>query len=189
VSIFLYAVRCNFTGSAARESQWHAWYDGPKVKQMLSLPLFLAVQRFRAAGLDTRRQFLALWQVASPDAFATPEYKAQWGFAEWTGDVADWSRDLYRAPGDAAAQLEVGPAESLYVASFDGLSEADAAARLARLRSRAPGIIWADAIGLDRHAPVLGVRKLGRETPAPLAEPGLAETIFAPLAPRQRPVR
>jgi hypothetical protein len=184
VSVYLYAVRCNFTGGAAREAEWHDWYDGPKTRQMLSLPLFLAVQRFRAAALDTRRRFLALWQVASPDAFTTPEYRAQWGFAEWTGDVGDWSRDLYRAPDSAAAQIEVGDGDALYLASFDGAAASDARERARRI----PGMVWAEAIGLDRHAPVLGLRKIARGTEPPplLHEAGLNETIFTPIAPRRR---
>ncbi len=187
MSVYLYAVRCNFTGGAAREAQWHEWYDGPKVRQMLALPLFLAMQRFAATALDTRRKFLALWQVASPGAFTTPEYRSQWGFAEWTGDVADWSRDLYRAPDDAAAHVEIGPDDALHLAAFDGLSEADASAHLARLRPRLPGTIWAEAIGLDRHAPILGLRKIGRGEPvAALADPALSETIFSPITPRFR---
>src|SRR6185312_11496025 len=120
VSVFVYAVRCNFAGGAAREAAWHEWYDGPKLRQMLELPLFLAVQRFAAAALDARRKYLALWQVASPDAFGTAEYRAQWGFAEWTQDITDWSRDLYRGPDDVGAILDIGADEALYLAVFDG---------------------------------------------------------------------
>jgi hypothetical protein len=189
VSVFLYAVRCNFAGGAAREAAWHDWYNGPKLRQMLALPLFLAVQRFAATALDTRRKYLALWQVASPDAFTTPEYRAQWGFADWTDEITDWSRDLYRGPDDAAGQIEIGPDDALHVASFDGASEMGAREQLLRIRARLPGTVWLEAIGLDRHAPLLGLRKLPPGSrPAPLdAAGGLRETIFAPLTPRLRP--
>lgn len=187
MSVFLYAVRCNFSGGAAREAAWHAWYDGPKLRQMLALPQFLAVQRFAAAALDTRRKYLALWQVASPAAFTTPEYRAQWGFADWTTDIADWSRDLYRAPDEAASHLEIGADDALYIAAFDGVSAADAGARRAQLAGRLPGVVWCEATGLDRHAPYLALRKIsGGARPTPLGDPLLRETVFAPLSPRRR---
>ena len=138
MSVFLYAVRCNFAGSAAREADWHEWYNGPKLRQMLDLPLFLAVQRFAATALDARRKYLALWQVASPDAFATAEYRAQWGFAAWTDEITDWSRDLYRGPDEAGALLEIGADDALYLAAFDGMSEPLARERLAPACDRAP---------------------------------------------------
>jgi hypothetical protein len=186
VSVFLYAVRCNFAGGAAREAAWHEWYNGPKLKQMLELPLFLAVQRFAATALDARRKYLALWQVASPEAFTTAEYRAQWGFAEWTGDITDWSRDLYRGPDEAGAILDIGADDALYLAAFDGMSETLAREGLALVRDRLPGVLWLEAIGLDRHAPLMGLRKFARGSrPPPLdAAAGLRETMFAPLTPR-----
>jgi hypothetical protein len=183
---YLYAVRCNFTGDAAREAHWHAWYDGPKVKQMLELPLFLAVQRFAAVGLDTRRKYLALWQVASPEAFETPQYRAQWGFAEWTTEIADWSRDLYRGPANIEPVVEIGRDDELHFAAFDGLSEAEAREAQARFADRLTGLTWLEAIGLDRHAPIAGLRRLtGGSRPSATADAsGLAETIFTPITRR-----
>jgi hypothetical protein len=188
VSVFLYAVRCNFAGGPEREAAWHEWYNGPKLRQMLALPLFVAVQRFAATALDTRRKYLALWQVASPDAFTTPEYRAQWGFAAWTDDITDWSRDLYRGPDAAAGEVEIGADDSLYVAAFDGASAAEAEAGRARIGPRLPGIVWLEAIGLDRHAPLLALRKIpAGPRPAPFDDAaGLSETLFSPITPRLR---
>jgi hypothetical protein len=188
VSLCVYAVRCNFTGAPAREAAWHEWYNGPKTAQMLELPLFLTMQRFAAAGLDTRRKYLALWLVRSRDAFTTPEYRAQWGFAEWTPLIADWSRDLYEAPDAIDALLEIGPGDALHLAAFDGKSEAEARAVLGRARDRLPGMTWIEAVGLDRHSPVLGLRKVPHGAPVAALEDeaGLSETIFAPITPRRR---
>jgi hypothetical protein len=179
---YLYAVRCNFKRPEL-EAAWNEWYGGPKLRQMLRLPMFHSCQRFGAAALDCRRRYLALWVVASPDAFATPEYRAQWGFADWVEHIGDWSRDLYRAPFD---EFAVGPDESLYLASFAGMGEAEARALQARIAPLLPGVAWLEAVGLDRHSPLFGVKKVARgAVPAAIAgAPGLSETIFAPIMPR-----
>jgi hypothetical protein len=100
MTAFVYLVRCNFA-AAPLEAEWNAWYSGPKLEEMLRKPHFLSVQRFTAAALDVRRKYLALWVVASPEAFTTPEYRGDWGFRAWTPQIRDWSRDLYRAPLEA----------------------------------------------------------------------------------------
>jgi len=185
---FVYAVRCNFTKPEA-EAAWNAWYDGPKLASLLSKPMFLGGQRFTAVGLDRRRKYLALWCVASPEAFATPEYKADWGFGEWAPHIADWSRDLYRAPdGDPAAAFAVAPDRALHLVSFEGQQEAEAQAELARLRPHRPGMLWLEAVGLDRQSPFLGLNRVPRgSTPPPLPEASPArETLFAPRFPFAR---
>jgi hypothetical protein len=182
---FLYAVRCNFRGSAAEEAAWNAWYDGPKRAQMLRLPMFLSLQRLVACALDQRRKYLALWVVASPEAFLTPEYRAQWGFADWEAKIADWSRDLYRAPASIDAIVDLAAGDALYVASFDGMTP-EAAELL--LGARRGDTLWLDAVGLDRHAPIMGLRRIARGAapPAPAAIPGLNETLFERLSPSPR---
>jgi hypothetical protein len=188
VSRFLYAVRCNFTGTEAEEAAWNAWYDGPKRAQMLRLPMFLSMQRLHATGLDRRRKYLALWVVASPEAFATPEYRGQWGFADWEAKIADWSRDLYRAPAGIDAVVDLAAGGSLYVASFDGMTHEAAAALLGAQRG---DTLWLDAVGLDRHAPILGLRRiaLGTAPPAPAGIEGLKETLFERLSsPPRKPL-
>ena len=180
---FVYAVRCNFAKPEA-EAAWNAWYDGPKLASLLSKPMFLAGQRFRAAALDRRRKYLALWYVESPEAFSTPEYKADWGFGEWAPFITDWSRDLYRAPeGDLAATFAVGEDEALHLISFEGMSESEAAAEADRLRPLRPDMRWLDAIGLDRHSLLLALGRTARETPPPPLPAGSRahETVFEPL--------
>lgn len=178
---FVYAVRCNFAKPEA-EAAWNAWYDGPKLASLLAKPMFVAGQRFQAAALDCRRKYLALWYVASPDAFSTPEYKADWGFGEWAPFITDWSRDLYRAPdGDVEETFAVGLDEALRLISFDGLSEADATAEAVRLRPLRPDMLWLEAVGLDRHSPLLALARVARGTPPAPVEARASETIFAPL--------
>ena len=56
----VYAVGCNFR-NAELEDAWNDWYNGPKMAQMLALPLFENVQRFEAADLDMKVKYLAVW--------------------------------------------------------------------------------------------------------------------------------
>ncbi|HEX9836835.1 MAG TPA: hypothetical protein VGB90_08280 [Alphaproteobacteria bacterium] len=180
----LYAVRCNFARPDL-EAAWNVWYDGPKTAEILAMPLFVSGQRFVASGLDTHRKYLALWVVESADVFTTPEYKAGWGFHEWQDHIRDWSRDLYPAPaGDASAKFAVDDASALHLVSFDGASLAEARALRDRVAAHRPGVTWMEAIGLDRHSPVLGVASVPRGTaPAPLAVGGVQETLFDPISP------
>lgn len=177
---FLYVVRCNFA-RPEREAAWNDWYSGPKLRQMLAKPLFRSGQRFVATALDMRRKYLALWLVESPAAFATPEYRADWGFGEWAADVTDWSRDLYDASAAADGLFDIGTGEAVYLASFDGMSQAEA--------QHLPQLVWLEAVGLDRRAPVIGLRKVAPSwrPVAPIAAPGLSATVFTPITARLRP--
>jgi hypothetical protein len=182
---FIYAVRCNFT-QADKEAAWNTWYSGPKLKQMLAKPMFLTGQRFVAAGLETRRKYLALWCVASPDAFTTPEYRSDWGFFEWAPHITDWSRDLYEMPpGSDPSALAVAPGEAMYLASFEELSEEAAETAMHKAAPRRPDVLWLKAVGLDKHSPRLGLRRLtnpsSRPEPVTDAE-GFRETIFTPIS-------
>ena len=106
------------------------------------------------------------------------------------GTSRDWSRDLYAAPDEAASEIDIGAGDALYVASVDGSGEAQAHRILGRVRSRLPGVLWAKAIALDRHAPILGLRKVASDADlVPLGETGLNETLFTPITPRTREAR
>jgi hypothetical protein len=182
---YIYAVRCNFS-DAAKEEAWNAWYSGPKLAQMLAKPMFLTGQRFRATGLEQRRQYLALWSLASPEAFSTPEYTSDWGFFEWAPYITDWSRDLYEMPaGSDPGQFAAGDGEALYLAAFEGMTEAAADAAMQHAAAARPGVTWLKAVGLDKHSPRLGLRRLTDASwrpAAPVGAAGFSETIFTPIS-------
>ena len=188
---FVYAVRCNFTRPDLEE-QWHAWYSGPKMAEMLSKPMFLSAQRYRAAGLDQKIAFLALWVVASPEALSTPEYTAQWGFADWAPYIGDWSRNLYRAPeGDVSAMLDVPPGGGLYFAAGDGVPAAEAESRRRALEAQRPDVTWMPVVGLDRSCFLAGFRKSPDVNQPPARLPrelaaGFLETVYRPITERRR---
>ncbi|ESR23815.1 hypothetical protein [Lutibaculum baratangense] len=187
---FVYCVRCNFN-DPGREADWNDWYSGPKLAQMLRKPLFLSGQRFKATGLNTARQYLALWTVDSPKAFETEEYTSDWGFFEWAPYITDWNRDLYGPPaGDPSTMFAAGEGDALYLISFEDLSSEEAEAVLARVEGDRPGMTWLRAVGLlDQHSPILGLRLLKADDPRPqmLGEPKIQETIFESISHCARP--
>ncbi len=188
---FVYAVRCNFSRPDL-EDRWNAWYGGAKLAEMVTQPLFLSGQRYRAAGLDQAIKYLALWVVESPDAFTTPTYKKNWGFAEWAPHITDWSRNLYRGPGgDLSDALDVPSDGGLYFAALDGVPEADAAARRRALEAKRDDLVWMPVVGLDKSCPVVGFQRIADASRPPERLPrdlaaGIRETIYRPITDRRR---
>jgi len=180
--VFVYTVRCRFTDST-REQAWNAWYGGPKIVQMLSLPYFRTCQRFRRAT-GVGRDYLALWTVLKPEAMTTPEYRAQWGFSEWEPFITDWSRDLFDGrPADEDA-FAVKPSGALQVVSFEGMDAAQATDAQARLARSRPGMMWLPIAGLDRHTPLIGLKVLpdAGARPHDLSGEGIREAVYRPLS-------
>jgi hypothetical protein len=159
--VFVYIVRCNFSASdkeqACKEQAWNDWYSGPKIAQMLRKPHFRSCQRFRRS-LGHGRNYLALWTLASPDAFKTQEYTSDWGFFEWQHHVIDWSRDLFDSDAANEQAFAVGADGALDVISFDGMSADAAQSARARMTASQPDMMWLPVIGLDRHTPLIGLR-------------------------------
>lgn len=187
---FVYAVRSNFTRPDL-EREWHAWYNGPKLTEMVGHPHFLSGQRYEAVGLDTSIRFLALWVVESPAAFTSPEYKASWGWGEWKPYISHWSRNLYDAGDrDMTALLDVRPGRGLYLAAFEGVTQVEVERRRAEAQAARPDVIWMPVVALDRSCPVIGVQKLAdpaAATPLPRTlAAGVRETTFRPLTERRR---
>jgi hypothetical protein len=189
----VYTVRCNFSRPDLEES-WNEWYSGPKLAEMMTHPLFLSGQRYRAAGLDQRIAYLAVWVVESPAALETPQYRARRGFLDWEPHITDWSRNLFEGPAhDVSNMLDVPGHGALYVAALDGLVPEVAQRRLGRLRAECTDILWMPVVGLDRSWPAIGVRRLEdaeRALPLPSAlAHGIRETVYRPITPRQRAKR
>jgi hypothetical protein len=180
---FFYIVRCNFT-VPEREAAWNAWYDGPKMQQMLANPGFLGCQRFKRAS-GTGRGYLALWTVRSPEALASEQYEAQWGFSEWTPLVTDWSRELFDAREAEDDALAVAPDGALRAVTFDGLGVDEALAVRATMAPPAE-MLWLPVIGLDRHTPLIGLAAISDLTDTRLpdgAAPAQAQqAVYRPIS-------
>jgi hypothetical protein len=179
---FVYVVRCRFT-EPAREAEWNAWYSGPKIAQMLAKPHFITCQRFRRAA-GNGRDYLALWTLASPDAFKTEEYTTDWGFFDWEQYVTDWSRDLFDAGMTPEAAFAVPADGTLHVMSFDGMSAADA-----RAASAQADLMWLPVAGLDRHTPLMGLRPRPGDAPAPKPPKGAQAAVYRPICLLQTAIR
>lgn len=178
---FAYIVRCNFN-EPAKEQAWNAWYSGPKIAQMLRKPHFLTCQRFRRIA-GAGRDYLALWTLASPDAFRTQEYTTDWGFFEWAPHITDWSRDLFDGGATPEQAFGVPPQGALHIASFDGMSPDEAGAARAAIAQAQPEMIWLPVIGLDRHTPLIGLRTSRESEPAPTAQSGrFQEAVYRPIS-------
>jgi hypothetical protein len=173
--VCLYIVRCKFT-EPSKEQAWNAWYSGPKIEQMLAQPHFLICQRFRRET-GTGRNYLALWTVQSPQALATPQYTAQWGFADWGPYITDWSRDLFDGGAVSETAFAVAPEGALRVVSFDRMSREDAEASRDAVARTDPELMWLPVIGLDRHTPMIGLRPVADFASCDLAERGGDERV------------
>jgi hypothetical protein len=182
--VCLYIVRCKFT-EPRREQAWNAWYSGPKIEQMLAQPYFLTCQRFRRAS-GTGRDYLALWTVQSPQALATPQYTSQWGFADWSPYITDWSRDLFDGGAASEKAFAVAPEGALRVVSFDHMSAEDARAALAAVARAQPDMMWLPVAGLDRHTPMIGLERLPDLAPSRPSDDGgderIQHAIYRPIS-------
>jgi hypothetical protein len=181
---FVYIVRCNFI-EPAKEQAWNAWYSGPKIAQMLDKPYFRTCQRFRRAA-GTGRDYLALWTLQSPAAFETADYRAQWGFSDWTPYITDWSRDLFDGGDAPEADFAVPRDGALHVVSFDGVSTDDARTAREAVATAQPDLMWLPIAGLDRHTPVIGLAPRHGRTSAIFSthDPGnrAQEAIYRPIS-------
>jgi hypothetical protein len=162
--VFVYIVRCNFT-QPEKERAWNAWYSGPKIRQMLAKPYFRTCQRFRLAS-GSGRNYLTLWTLQSPDAFKTPEYTSDWGFADWAPYITDWSRDLFDGRAASQAAFAVKPEGALHAISFDAMAADQANAERSAIASQELDMIWLPVVGLDRHTPLIGLRPLPDHAPS-----------------------
>ena len=174
--VFAYIVRCKFT-APEKEAAWNAWYGGPKIVQMLAQPYFQSCQRFRRVA-GAGRDYLALWIVSSPEALKTPQYTSQWGFAEWSPHITDWSRDLFDGGARTAANFAVADGRMLRMVSFDGMTATDAEAA----RSTEPDLMWLPVIGLDRHTPMIGLKPVNGGTAPASGSRATEDALYRPIS-------
>ncbi|MEU6188070.1 hypothetical protein [Nocardia sp. NPDC047038] len=177
----LYTVQCNFNRSDL-EAEWNDWYNGPKMGRMLAKPLFLRAQRFKAHSFDTGVKYLAMWELESPAALESPEYKATWGWDRWQPMIDDWVRDLSasRAPSMRVPFMEgASGAVYMHVAWFDDDVDTAGCEALAA-REIAPSTWWwGSCRGLDNSARTIAVSSIPSEADIP------REPIFGRAARRE----
>jgi hypothetical protein len=133
-------VECGFA-DPAREAEWCAWYDGPKLASLLGLPGWRGSQRFVAVEA-AEAPWLAVHAVPGPEFFESGVYKKAGGgnFADWGPLITNWSRNLF----DGMAEAPEVPADAL-------LAVADVAPGTALpVDAR---FTWLTGVGLDNSVP------------------------------------
>jgi len=76
-----------------QERAFNDWYDYDHIPKICSCPGFLGARRFVA--IEGEPRFLAVYDLATPDALATPEFQATRGWGPFATDVSNFARGLY----------------------------------------------------------------------------------------------
>lgn len=90
---FVYVVRCTFAPLEDMPA-WHRWYDGVHIPGMLSVPGITGVHRYQL--LDDPAQFLAVYDIETPEVFDHPRYAEVRGWGPWQSRIVSWDREVLR---------------------------------------------------------------------------------------------
>jgi hypothetical protein len=185
----LYTVRCRFT-DPAREDGWNEWYAG-HISVLLSVPGFLSAQRFHCPATVDDRPYLAMYEVAGPEVFASEPYLAIWGFDEWRPLIDNWTRDLSIVRGSREIEFATSPDAWLWAAFVSGQGAAVGAA-LHALSAARPFVHTATVTGLDRSCAAIAWKVLAdTRDPGPEASRGgveIVQAVYTPLTECLRPI-
>jgi hypothetical protein len=110
------------TPPAEMENDFNAWYDQEHIPLRMGAPGFRSAQRYRA---DDSRNYLAVYEMGSPDALRTPEYSVIKNQPSETtrsmlGAVSGFTRYIGTEIGSVAStdQGEMLNAPTLYAVFF-----------------------------------------------------------------------
>jgi hypothetical protein len=145
---YFYIVRCDLPRPELI-ADWDRWYVG-HLQLLLTVPGFLAAQRFTTHQSPDGRPYLALYRLSSPEVLRSDAYERARGFGGWEAHVTKWTRDLVEDPRDTL-DFATPPGERLW-ATFEVDGAAPEAAR---------------TIGLDRSFPAASWRRLESREPVP----------------------
>lgn len=169
----IYTVECAFS-DPAREADWNAYYSGPKLAAVLSVPGFRTSQRFRAIA-PCAAPYYAMHSLRDADVLGA-QYKGVGGGSfggGWDDMITNWHRNLF-------AGLDMAPE----VAADAGLLVLDDPAG----DGVAPeaGFTWLDIAGLDRSVTHRGLAIVGRAAGEKIAAThGEAVRLFEPITERK----
>jgi hypothetical protein len=179
----IYLIECGF-GDPAREAEWNAWYNGPKLEQLLSVPDFLSAQRFRALD-DRPAPYLNATAIASARMFASADYRGRGGggFGPWDVElIIDWTRRLFTGvdelpavPMDMRLAVLDRPREAAPNAPFQWLTGLDWEREAA----------YRDGIALDSSIPSRGMAAIDPRSAPELAEAFPEVRLYEPICPKR----
>ncbi len=179
----LYTVRSKFT-DPAQEDAWNEWYAG-HLQVLLSVPGFLAAQRFHSSATVDDRPYLAMYEVAGTEVFASAPYRAIWGFDTWRPLIDNWTRDV-SDPDEASDLMFATPLEARLWAGFASGPDHAVAEAVARARESWGGIASATVSGLDRSCTAIAWAVVDGEREAPpdvAVDSGIeiAQALYTPI--------
>lgn len=91
------------------EADWNAWYDTVHLPDALACPGVLSGTRYVSSGdirssdrgarqSSARRVYTTIYELASPEAVATPAFQAMRGWAEFTPHVRSETKVIVSVP-------------------------------------------------------------------------------------------
>jgi antibiotic biosynthesis monooxygenase (ABM) superfamily enzyme len=80
------------TVDPAVEKDWNDWYDNKHLPEISDCPGFLSGARYMAADEGGRRHYLAVYELADPNALKSAEFAARRGWGPFVGKVTYGSR-------------------------------------------------------------------------------------------------
>jgi hypothetical protein len=95
---YLFLVQATFQGDL---QGWHRWYDQKHRSDLLSVPGFRALDRYQ--HLARPDQFLAVWEIDSPDVFSHERYQQVRGWGEWASQIPVDDAGVYQRLADPAS--------------------------------------------------------------------------------------
>ncbi len=169
----IYTVECAFS-DPAREADWNAYYSGPKLAAVLSVPGFRTSQRFRALT-PCAAPYYAMHSLRDADVLGA-QYKSAGGGnfgGGWDDMIYNWHRNLFaglemapEVPADGCLLVLDDPADESAIAAVD--------------------FAWLDIAGLDRSVTRRGLaivdRAIGKKI---VATHGEAVRLFEPITERK----
>jgi len=169
----IYTVECAFS-DPAREADWNAYYSGPKLAAVLSVPGFRTSQRFRAIT-PCAAPYYAMHSLRDADVLGA-QYKGVGGGSfggGWDEMIYNWHRNLF-AGLDMAPEV---PADACLLVLDDPVGD-DAVGEV--------DFAWLDIAGLDRSVKRRGLaiadRAIGEKI---VATHGEAVRLFEPITERR----
>jgi hypothetical protein len=173
ISPVIYTVECAFS-DPAREAEWNAYYSGPKLAAVLSVPGFRTSQRFRAIT-PCDSPYYAMHSLRDADVLGA-QYKGVGGGSfggGWDDMITNWHRNLFvgldmapDVPADACLLVQDDPVGDGAVGEVD--------------------FAWLDIAGLDRSVTRRGLAIVDRAAAAKLVEAhGEAVRLFEPITERK----
>ncbi len=169
----IYTVECAFS-DPAREADWNAYYSGPKLAAVLSVPGFSTSQRFRALT-PCDAPYYAMHSLRDADVLGS-QYKSVGGGSfggGWDDMIFNWHRNLFagldmapEVPMDACLLVQDDTADESAVAEAD--------------------FAWLDIAGLDRSVVRRGLAIVDRVAGEKIAAShGAAVRLFEPMTERR----